>query len=195
MVVKRGREEIKLLAMEARRELNIKDDEHVEFDVDLYLEVLGKVIIPVSELRNDLEIDSFWTNGFQELIIDKECYESSSFRSRFTIAHEIGHLFLHNRSQESYTSIEQWQDLILKNTNIRNIFEQEANSFASIFLISDECLLEELNNLKEREEVKVYLNNQVYTLEFISMMYSHVLSEAFHVSQRAMEIRLENYWK
>lgn len=195
MVVKRGREEIKILAMEARRELDIKDDEHLHYDVDLYLENLGKEIIPIDNLKEDLEIDSFWTNGFEKLVIDKDCYESTNHRSRFTIAHEIGHLFLHQNYHETYSSVEEWQELILENSYVRNIFEQEANSFASNFLISDECLLKELNNLKEREEVKVYLENQVYTLEVISMMYSHILSAIFHVSQKAMEIRLENYWK
>lgn len=108
MVVKRGREEIKILAMEARRELDIKDDEHLHYDVDLYLENLGKEIIPIDNLKEDLEIDSFWTNGFEKLVIDKDCYESTNHRSRFTIAHEIGHLFLHQNYQETYSSVEEW---------------------------------------------------------------------------------------
>jgi len=79
MVVRRGREEIKLLAMESRRELGIKNDEHVHFDVDIYLEDLGKLIIPIENLKEELGIDSFWTNGFEELVIDKNCYESAHF--------------------------------------------------------------------------------------------------------------------
>lgn len=194
MASKRGKE-LQLLAKEVRKELGIKDDEHTEYDLDLYLEDMGKEIIPVKNLKSDFGIDSFWTNGFESLIIDQDCYHANNYRSRFTIAHEIGHLFMHKDGEKDYSSVEDWKELIKNEAPVRNMYEQEANGFASFFLITDECLIKEILMLKQKEEVKVYLNQNVHTLEEVTKMYSHVLAAAFHVSQQVMEIRLENYWR
>lgn len=185
-------EEIEKIALKARQSYGVQNAEHVDYDFDLYLEKSGAVIVPGKGLLDEIGIDSFWTKGFKELHIDLEIYQGASNRWRFSIAHEIGHLFLHKDKEENLT-IEEWQVFQLKRYEDRNIQEQEANTFASYFLISTECLQKEINDLLRLEEVKSFKIAGESNKE-ISERFSSKLAGVFHVSLLAMEIRLERYW-
>ncbi len=89
-------QEIEAIADKARAFFDLGPSDHVEFDVDLYVEKLGADLVPGNKLLDLIGIDSFWTKGFTELHIDKAIYLSTNnMRWRFTIAHELGHYFLH----------------------------------------------------------------------------------------------------
>lgn len=193
-MLKLSERELEEFALRARCSFCIKAHEHTDFDVDLYLERSGADIVIGKNLKRDIGIDSFWTKGFKELHIDKECYMSKrSLRWRFTIAHELGHFTLHKDKQNDL-NVTEWIEYQLRSHPSRNIEEQEANSFAGYFLISTDCLSVELENLYLLQEVQVLLNNG-YMKKLVSEMFSHKLAGVFHVSVQVMEIRLDKYWK
>lgn len=185
-------DEIEKKALEARLNYGVQDNEHVEYNFDLYLEKNNAEIVPGEGLLKDFGIDSFWTKGFKQLHIDAEIYRGKSHRWRFSIAHEIGHLVLH-KDKEKDLSLEEWFLFQLKENGDRNIQEQEANTFASYFLISTKCLEKEMKNIFLLQEVKSF-KEAGDTEKDISERFSNKLAEIFHVSLQVMEIRLEKYW-
>ncbi|MBR2416721.1 MAG: ImmA/IrrE family metallo-endopeptidase [Bacteroidaceae bacterium] len=116
-------------------------------------------------------------------------------RRNFTLAHEIGHICLHesyikdhakNFFDYSLDKIKLLQDDLIKR------MEQQANKFASFLLIPQERLLVEVdklllitNNLKGR----FYLNSQIENVKTVDMVLKK-LSEIFNVSKQVVKIRL-----
>jgi len=89
------------------------------------LERCGVVIIALPELIKDLDAFSTWVNGQIPVIVIT--LGKPGERQRFSIAHELGHLILHQSFQDEF-------DLI----------EAEANKFARELLFPEECARQEL---------------------------------------------------
>lgn len=93
--------------------------------------------IIVYELAEDEKFDgvSFITDkGFAIIVINKNF---SNDRKRFTLAHELGHILMHNEFNFPISSYrdEKWK-------------EKEANEFAGEFLMPEEAIVNSLRNLK-----------------------------------------------
>lgn len=116
------------IAMFVRRSLGLKDDDPVK-DIFNLLERNGIIIV---ELEGPVEFDgvSFKTDKGYPLIITNSSF--SNDRKRFTIAHELGHLIMHT----SFL-ISDYRDK-----------EDEANKFASEFLMPSLAIKNSLYNLK-----------------------------------------------
>lgn len=52
-------------------------------------------IIPIPNLQRDFRIDGFLAGNMTEISIDEQAYMSVPRRTRFTLAHELSHLLLH----------------------------------------------------------------------------------------------------
>lgn len=123
-----------------RKMLGISKDEPIKNIVNL-IESHG---IIVYELDEDEKFDgvSFITDkGYPLIIINKNF---SNDRKRFTLAHELGHILLHN---ENNFPISTFRDR-----------EKEANEFASEFLMPESSIKNSLRNLKMSDlgELKNY---------------------------------------
>ncbi|MEB3365229.1 ImmA/IrrE family metallo-endopeptidase [Lactobacillus sp. R2/2] len=59
----------------------------------------------------------------------------SVMRRRFNLAHELGHILLHNNVENIFD---------LNNNKYKNLLEKQANQFASYFLIPDESFIDYL---------------------------------------------------
>ena len=70
-------------------------------------------IVPIRGLLKQESIDAFLSHDFKELYIDYDHYMEQTNRSRFTLAHEMGHLSLHKKIIEEITSIKQWKKFVL----------------------------------------------------------------------------------
>jgi len=92
-------------------------------------------------------------------------------RQRFTIAHELGHYFLHH-SKDTFI---EYRD------NDRNVIkgpkEIEANQFAAELLMPKKFIEKEINNFEDK------------TIDSEKISY---LAKRFHVSEEAMSFRLMN---
>jgi Zn-dependent peptidase ImmA (M78 family) len=106
--------------------------------------ILEKHGILLYELDANEKFDgvSFITDSGVPLIIVNKNYPND--RKRFTIAHELGHLILHN---ENYFPVSEYRDK-----------EKEANDFASEFLMPEESIKNSLRNLRLQDlgELKSY---------------------------------------
>ncbi len=60
---------------------------------------LGLDIIPVHALRAEIDVDAFLRFDLTGIIVDYDCYMEDRFqnRTRFSLAHEIGHFVLHKK--------------------------------------------------------------------------------------------------
>lgn len=105
----------------------------------------------------------------------------SSVRQRFTIAHELGHFFLHKNSEESIFVDKDFKVLFRSQESApgEHKREQEANAFAASILMPRKKIEEEIkNNFMDRtDEVMIKL-----------------LAKKFDVSVIAMSIRISNLY-
>lgn len=89
----------------------------------------------------------------------------SSVRIRFSLAHELGHVFLHSRYSES----------VLKSTERNKRIESEAQAFASSFLMPEEGIL---------------MDMVATNLEFLKSLKAHWLVSIQAIAMRGKQIGL-----
>lgn len=105
------------------------------------------------------------------------------YRQRFTLAHEIGHFVLHLRDVEKFGGVD--DDVKYRsteigdfyNTEIDELHERQANSFAANILMPEKLVRAEIASIQEKE-------NRNPTLQ--------ELYRAFEVSPSAMRWRIKN---
>lgn len=109
----------------------------------------------------------------------------SKLRQRFTIAHELGHYFLHREDDKIYVDNENYYQTIMfrttKQLNLSNADyqrEKDANSFAAALLMPQTLLLKELKKYNG------------FDLSDNSMI--NELAKKFDVSIQAMSYRIIN---
>lgn len=97
------------------------------------IDVLQENGIVITKLKiNNKKIDGFstWKKGIPYIFIENE--KGSAVRSRFNLAHELGHLILHSGLNEE--EIEEYKTII----------EDQANQFAGAFLLPRESFNSEI---------------------------------------------------
>lgn len=150
-------------------------------DVDTIAENLGLKVIPyeLNEISGALIIEN--NQGF---IGFNPSHQTT--RKRFTIAHEIGHYYLHCLSSDHPKKDQLFvdKDFIVKYRNANNYTyaelkqEQQANAFAAALLMPRDFIQKELNKPSNKSLAEVQLIEK--------------LAERFNVSVPAMTFRLEN---
>ena len=137
-------EEIEEAANEFLNEYNPKREIPVPIEeiVEIKLEIS---IVPRMGMLLHHGIDAFLSSDFKELSIDYNHYMSQTNRSRFTLAHEIGHYVLHKDIIRSITTLGQWKDYLLGQGTGRAIYEIQANDFAGCLLMPAPKIVEEFD--------------------------------------------------
>lgn len=141
-------DEIEKIALKLRESWNLGDK-----PVNNIVNLLEKKGFVIAVLDLDEKIDAFsqWRNGRPYIFIGNE--STTAVRSRFDVAHELGHILLH-----SHIDIENIQD-----TKVLERIEREANRFASALLLPLEafinsvmsCTIEHFIFLKKRWKVSI----------------------------------------
>jgi len=131
----------------------------IEDIVELKMNIGLNVVNGIKQL---LGIDAFINNGFTEIFIDEFCFKKYPARTRFSIAHEIGHLVLH---QEWYKhigpkNVDDYLEFLDKiNEEIYKKIERQASTFAGLVLIPTEYLIilvkERVGRVPNNEEPEV----------------------------------------
>lgn len=122
-------------------------------------------------------------NGAARIFINPS--ENSNInRRRFTIAHELGHFFLHKDSTpDGFTDTTRTMS---RTTSYWDRVESEANDFAARLLMPENFILSEGNKVIENFK-RVYNQDRIPKDYFISDM-----AQNFNVSVQAMTYRLKN---
>ena len=97
---------------------------------------LGISLFPVAGLSKKYNVDAFVSSSFRILYVDEKSYRNESYRYRFSVAHELGHLVLH---REYYSSrIESFEDWLGLSPHADNSYvEFQANYFAGNLLVPE----------------------------------------------------------
>ena len=116
----------------------------IEEIIELKMDI-GLFVVP--GIKSLLGIDAFMSSDFSGITIDEDAFVRFPERTRFSIAHEIGHLVLHKewykkngpKGLEDYFT---FHDRIDK--EIYKYLEIQAHTFAGLVLVPTDLLLREL---------------------------------------------------
>lgn len=120
------------IANHTRKFLGLKPNEPVK-DICNYLEVNGVIIVELNAIEKFDGVSFVSDNGYPVIVLNKNF---SNDRKRFTIAHELGHLLMHSVNNPAIPS------------HRKKKIEDEANIFASEFLMPKEAIRNSLYDLR-----------------------------------------------
>ncbi|MCX7723230.1 MAG: ImmA/IrrE family metallo-endopeptidase [Verrucomicrobiae bacterium] len=106
---------------------------------------LGLDLVPVSGLREQLDIEALLMGDLKSILVDKHVFMSTrlEYRLRFSVAHEIGHLVLH---RDIYAGIchatpDEWFNYISAIPDVEyGWVEWQAYEFAGRLLVPPQAL-------------------------------------------------------
>lgn len=151
--------------------------------------------IPIHGLMEKIDIDGFITRNLKYICIDWDIYMDPrrENRLRFTYAHEIGHLVLHENEikKTTFRTPEDWihfrEDFLEEDLNW---FENQASEFAGRLLVPKEKLIEEIQGLQAKiKEFRVLVGDEEENLiDAISGMICNKFKVSRSVIQRRIRI-------
>jgi len=161
---------------------------------------LGIEIRTIVNLREAGDVDALLLGDFKTIVVDQNDFlnERAQNRLRFSIAHEIGHLILHQNtfSKIQYSSIDEWIAFFQEIPEEQYYWiEQHAYEFAGCLLVPREKLIEKLNDavaLARSSGFDAWDSSGDSTRQFVA----HGIAKYFEVSDQVIEKRLirENLW-
>ncbi|PIW98962.1 MAG: hypothetical protein COZ80_07875 [Ignavibacteria bacterium CG_4_8_14_3_um_filter_37_9] len=160
-------------------------------EVDLIVEKkYGLDLIPLNGLKYLSSTDAFLSGDLKEIDYDPDVI---SYRTRFSIAHELGHYILHKDSivKLRINSYASWKSTLEEIPNwIWRAAESQANEFAGKLLVPRKLLIQSLVDYKEElgQIHELYNKNKNIVYEYLAIP----LSKKFEVSQDVIKIRLMN---
>lgn len=136
-------EQITIAANWAREELGLDNTTNSNL---MFLVEKSGIFIFEKAIGEEIDAYSLWTKQDRPFIILGNL-KRSAVRRNFDIAHELGHLLLHYRVE--FTNLDRKEYKILEN---------EANQFAGAFLLPEQILNEEFQNLTRPTNPDAYLD-------------------------------------
>jgi Zn-dependent peptidase ImmA (M78 family) len=150
-------------------------------------------IIPIKNLLSVHQLDGFVSHDCTELYIDEDSYMRQTNRARFTLAHELGHIVLHQALLKNIQTIEQWKKFVLGEGTGRAIYETEANRFAGCLLLPQAPLLRAFE-VSHAKVARLFKQQQrpIPEPENIIEYAAVEIAKHFGVSEQCTIIRLSN---
>lgn len=160
-------------------------EEIVEFD-------FGMEIIPIPGLKDELSVDAFLASDLGSISVDEYVLQFVRVRYRFSLAHEIGHYWLHDDLYQAVdiSSVGDWRKVQAEIGGQYRWFESQANSFAGLVLVPPSILKARFT--RRVEEAKAAGLDQGKLLKYpLRQRMVEGLAGEFDVSEQTMAIRLE----
>lgn len=143
-------------------------------------------VFAIPGIKSLIGIDAFISSDFTQITVDDDYFVKFPERTRFSIAHEIGHLILHKEWYQKYGP-KNFEDYLTFHNRIDNLayryIEIQAHTFAGLVLVPKNILLKKL---KEKLGRVPYQENPE-----IFHPIAQDLLEIFKVSGEVMLRRLE----
>jgi Zn-dependent peptidase ImmA (M78 family) len=158
---------------------------------------LGINIIPFPNLFRVHEINAFLANNLNSLYVDEHLYNNLEKPYRFTLAHEFGHIALHNElfQKNKPKNVSDWADFLNEVSEAdRQLLEYQADDFAGLFLVPGKHLDEHYN--AAFNENKLFLKRKFKSLpkyQFVQIIRKYLANEIapiLNVHQKVVEIRI-----
>lgn len=190
-------EKIRALAEEVRRQY-VNPVDLLPVPIETIIEFkLGISIIPEFGLYELAGVEAILLGDLKTIIVDSSMYYNKKYlkRIRFTLAHEIGHFYLHNQEIKGYkfNSIDEWVDFRLKIDEIDlDWFEKQANEFAGRFLVPVDVLYGKI--LAKQDQISDFyekLPGEDIDDELI-LAIARIFSDDFMVSAEVLKKRIKS---
>jgi len=174
-------------------------DDTLPVDIEKIIEAIGIDIIPIPEMFRLLKIDALITSDWSAIYVDNESYMGDyQNRMRFSLAHEMGHLFLHKDIYASFgirTEEDFYEFYKVIPENKYGMMEKQADMFANNLLVPREKLkifLEE-----ERKNLEEMFKKEGFDIEkldktLINSYLSKPIAKIFGVSENVADIAISN---
>ena len=165
---------------------------HSDFSIPIPIEEIaeGKLhieIIPVNKLKVLYDTDGCLDSTLSKIFIDMDLYMKYENRTRFTIAHEIGHSVLHKTYFENL-DIHTVEDIYNISDQINEDdygwLEYQAYSFAGQVLVPKNVLVTEVEKRLGEIPKGKFLPEKIFSI-------SQELLEIFNVSGEVLSRRLQ----
>jgi Zn-dependent peptidase ImmA (M78 family) len=151
---------------------------------------LGLNIIPLPDLQKTFDIVGFISSDFKSINVDKFVLENRERRYRFSLAHEVGHFWLHRDCLSTFTfnSIEEWKRFEFNIDDESNAWlEFQANSFGGLVLVPKVHLA----SCKKSLEEQIRKAGMDSTTDAAQLIVAERLAIEFNVSKEVIDIRLQ----
>ena len=157
-------EEIKSKASELRKVWGLDYASPINNLISL-AEANGIIVSESTVSDNTLDALSRWIVDRPFIMLTNN--QEVNVRRRFNVAHEIGHIILHNSIESIYD---------YSNVELKNIIEKQANLFASHFLLPDEAFVDSIlsTSLEYFVDLKKYwkvsIQAMVYKTHYLGLL-------------------------
>jgi len=153
-------------------------------------------IIPLPGLMKQCDTDAFIASGWEAIYVDNDRYLDDRYqnRLRFSLAHEIGHLVLHQEIYKSFkiANMESFYKFIDQiPTSTYNKLEFQANCFAGYLLVPREVLFAEYEKIK-KQAIKNNPELKEISDDTLRDYLAAQLVDIFNVSAEAITTSLSN---
>ena len=156
--------------------------------------MIGMDIIPMPGLQSAFDVVAFISADKKEIRVDESIYLHRQNRYRFSLAHEIGHWFMHSDIWGSLTfkSIEEWkQQTQLFPEKDYGILEWQANEFAGLILVPPDELRDEVEVQKEALNANGYSVSD-FDSETLAASMAVTIAKVFEVSTEVARRRINS---
>jgi len=152
-------------------------------------------IVPIPNLRTRTGIESMLLSDLKTIVLDEYLLDiySNGNRYRYSLAHEIAHLFLHREIVKEF-GLNDTSALreFMTNVDSRQYgwLETHANEFAGLILVPPEVLEKSFKSVCSELKKEGYSPSADYSI-FGEYLIER-LAKKFQVSPKVMEIRIRN---
>ncbi len=156
--------------------------------IDLIIEEKFNIdIVPSVGLKDILGNDGFVSWDFSTIHVDQNVYMNLNTRYRFSLAHELGHFWLHKKIYEifDFSTIDEWKKIYLQiDDDDYWWLEFQANNFAGFVLTPDYALKsiysEELEKIESQiKQVEEYgISRSEYLEHVINLLAAEASTES-----------------
>jgi Zn-dependent peptidase ImmA (M78 family) len=181
----------------------LKPVDKIPVDIEKLIEIhLGLEIVSAINLKSETDIVGVLMSDLRTIYVDRTVYYEDKFSNlyRFTLAHELGHYFLHQEDIKAlaFSNVQEWVDwrLAMDEEDL-DWYEKQASEFAGRILVPIDPLKELF--LSQENRIRDFLNGEerIDMEEMALEAVSRVLCSSFGVSMQVIETRLykEGIWK
>jgi hypothetical protein len=155
--------------------------------------------IPISGLTRTFDINAITSSNLKTIIVDEYLFQSLDKQYRFTLAHELGHIILHQKIYKEIDigSLDDWKKFINKvDEREYRYLEIQADNFAGHILVPQKNLEYHL-----KRQLKIWTKSSLAkrfpnlkpedSIDLTAKIIAGKLSPIFDVSPQVVEIRIK----